>query len=81
MSRASSSATTAPRAPKRRSTPRWSLATQLGDKIVIVFGYAPGGSGGGEVPAHREAVKELGEKVTQEAVERGARGRRGGRAV
>ena len=45
------------------------FAEDLGDRIVIVFGYAPGGYGGGEVPTHREAVKELGEKVTQEANE------------
>ncbi len=45
------------------------FAKDLGDKVVIVFGYAPGGYGGGEVPTHREAVKELGEKVTQEANE------------
>ncbi len=43
------------------------LAKQLGDKVVIVFGYAPGGYGGGEVPTHREAVEELAEKVTAEA--------------
>src|SRR5512144_1711306 len=42
------------------------LANSLGDKLVLVFGYAPGGYGGGEVPAQREAVKELGERVTQE---------------
>ncbi len=45
------------------------FANLLGDKIVIVFGYAPGGYGGGEVPTHREAVKELGEKMTKEADE------------
>jgi nucleotide-binding universal stress UspA family protein len=45
------------------------FAKALGDKIVIVFGYAPGGYGGGEVPTHREAVKELGEKMTKEANE------------
>ena len=45
------------------------LAKALGDKVVIVFGYAPGGYGGGEVPTQREAVKEYGEKVTGEAVE------------
>jgi nucleotide-binding universal stress UspA family protein len=45
------------------------FAKELGDKVVIVFGYAPGGYGGGEVPTHREAVKELGEKVTKEANE------------
>jgi nucleotide-binding universal stress UspA family protein len=43
------------------------FAKELGDKVVIVFGYAPGGYGGGEVPTHREAVKELGEKLTEEA--------------
>ena len=45
------------------------LAKDLGDSIVIVFGYAPGGYGGGEVPAQREAVEELGEKVTAKGVE------------
>ena len=45
------------------------FAKDLGDKVVIVFGYAPGGYGGGEVPTHREAVKEIGEKVTEEATE------------
>ena len=43
------------------------LGKALGDKVVIVFGYAPGGYGGGEIPTHREAVEELGEKVTKEA--------------
>jgi nucleotide-binding universal stress UspA family protein len=43
------------------------FAKALGDRIVIVFGYAPGGYGGGEVPTHREAVKELGDKMTKEA--------------
>lgn len=46
------------------------MAVALGDKVVIVFGYAPGGYGGGEIPAHREAVEELGEKFTTEADER-----------
>ena len=50
------------------------LAKELGDKVVIVFGYAPGGYGGGEVPTQREAVEELGEKVTEEAHERAAAG-------
>lgn len=45
------------------------LARALGDKLVLVFGYAPHGYGGGEVEAQREAVKELGEKVTQEGAE------------
>jgi nucleotide-binding universal stress UspA family protein len=43
------------------------LAKDLGDKIVVVFGYAPRGYGGGEVQSHREAVEELGEKLTAEA--------------
>jgi nucleotide-binding universal stress UspA family protein len=46
------------------------LAKTLGDKLVIVFGYAPRGYGGGEVPSHREAVEELGEKLAAEADER-----------
>jgi nucleotide-binding universal stress UspA family protein len=43
------------------------MAKALGDKVVIVFGYAPGGYGGGEIPTHREAVEEIAEKVTAEA--------------
>ena len=46
------------------------LAKGLDDSMVIVFGYAPGGYGGGEVPAQRAAVEELGEKVTSEGEER-----------
>ena len=49
------------------------LAKELGDKVVVVFGYAPGGYGGGEIPTHREAVEELGEKITAEAAERAER--------
>jgi nucleotide-binding universal stress UspA family protein len=37
---------------------------------VIVFGYARGGCGGGEIPTLREAVEELAEKATAEATER-----------
>jgi nucleotide-binding universal stress UspA family protein len=48
------------------------LAKELGDKVVVVFGYAPRGYGGGEVPSHREAVEELGEKLTAEADKRAA---------
>jgi nucleotide-binding universal stress UspA family protein len=47
-----------------------SLAKELGDRIVIVYGYAPGGYGGGEIPTHREAVEEIGKKVTAEAQRR-----------
>jgi nucleotide-binding universal stress UspA family protein len=43
------------------------LAKELGDKVRTVFGFAPGGVGGGEVPAQREAVHELGERITAEA--------------
>jgi len=46
------------------------MAAALGDKVVVVFGYAPGGYGGGEIPTHREAVEEIAEKVTAEAAER-----------
>ena len=46
------------------------LAKQLGDGLVLVFGYAPRGYGGGEVPTHRDAVFELAEKVTAEGAER-----------
>ena len=46
------------------------LAKSLGDDVVLVFGYAPGGYGGGEVPTQRDAVKELAEKVTAEGLER-----------
>ncbi len=38
------------------------FAKALGDSIVIVFGAAPGGYGGGEVPEQREAVEEFGQK-------------------
>ena len=43
------------------------LAGALGDSLRIVFGYAPGGVGGGEVRAQREAVEELGAGVVAEA--------------
>jgi len=45
------------------------FAKALGDSVVVVFAYAPGGYGGGEVPEQRRAVEEFGEKVTQEAAE------------
>jgi nucleotide-binding universal stress UspA family protein len=41
-------------------------AKALGDKVVLVFGYAPGGYGGGEIPSQREAVKEIAEQATAE---------------
>jgi nucleotide-binding universal stress UspA family protein len=46
------------------------LARDLGDSVLIVFGFAPHGAGGGEVKAQRDAVHELGERITAEAAER-----------
>jgi nucleotide-binding universal stress UspA family protein len=43
------------------------LARGLGDRVVIVFGYAPPGMWGGEIAEHEEAIEELGEKVMGEA--------------
>ena len=45
------------------------FAKALGDSVVIAFGDAPGGYGGGEVPEQRKAVEEFAGKVTQEALE------------
>lgn len=47
-----------------------SLAKELGDSLVLVFGADPAGPGGGEVPTHREAVVELGRTLTAAGVER-----------
>jgi nucleotide-binding universal stress UspA family protein len=44
------------------------FANALGDSLVVVFGAAPGGYGGGEVPEQRRAVEEFGNKVTAEAI-------------
>lgn len=43
------------------------LAKGLGDRVVIVFGYAPPGPWGGEIAEHEEAIEEFGEKVMGEA--------------
>jgi nucleotide-binding universal stress UspA family protein len=48
------------------------LAKGLGDRVIIVFGYAPPGLWGGEIVEHEEAIEELGEKVMGEARERAA---------
>ncbi len=48
------------------------LAKGLGDKIVVVFGYAPPGLWGGEIVEHEEAIEELGVKLTEEARARAA---------
>jgi nucleotide-binding universal stress UspA family protein len=49
------------------------FAEPLGDRIVLIFASAPGGYGGGEVPAHREAVEELGRKELERGKARAAR--------
>lgn len=46
------------------------LAAGLGDRIVVVFGYAPPGLWGGEIAEHEEAIEEFGEKVMAEAKQR-----------
>jgi nucleotide-binding universal stress UspA family protein len=46
------------------------LANDLGDRVVIVFGYAPPGIWGGEIAEHEEAIEEFGEKVMGEAMRR-----------
>jgi nucleotide-binding universal stress UspA family protein len=48
------------------------LAKGLGDDVVVAFGYDPGGPGE-EYKRIRDAVRAVGERVTDEAVER-ARG-------
>jgi len=43
------------------------LAAELGDRVTVVFGYAPPGLWGGEIAEHEEAIEELGEKVLAKA--------------
>jgi nucleotide-binding universal stress UspA family protein len=50
------------------------LAKDLGDGVVLVFGYAPPGIWGGEIVEHEEAIEEFGEKVMGEAKRRAAAG-------
>jgi nucleotide-binding universal stress UspA family protein len=45
------------------------LARDLGDTVVIAFGYDPGGPGE-EYKVHREVVRARGEEVTSEAAKR-----------
>jgi nucleotide-binding universal stress UspA family protein len=52
------------------------IAAEMGDRVVVVFGYAPPGLWGGEIAEHEEAIEELGEKVTE-----GARRRAGERGA
>jgi nucleotide-binding universal stress UspA family protein len=49
------------------------IASELGDAIVVVFGYAPPGIWGGEIAEHEEAIEEFGEKVTKQAREQAAK--------
>ncbi len=43
------------------------LAKDLGDSVVVVFGYAPPGLWGGEIVEHEDAIEEFGKKVMDEA--------------
>jgi nucleotide-binding universal stress UspA family protein len=46
------------------------LASDLGDRLVIAFGYEPPGDMGEELTAARAAVRELGERVAHHALSR-----------
>jgi nucleotide-binding universal stress UspA family protein len=48
------------------------VAKDLGEGVVLVFGYAPPGMWGGEIAEHEEAIEELGEKVMGEGREQAA---------
>lgn len=48
------------------------IAGELGDAVVVVFGYAPPGLWGGEIAEHEEAIEELGEKLMAKAKARAA---------
>jgi Universal stress protein UspA and related nucleotide-binding proteins len=43
------------------------IAGELNDQVVVVFGYAPPGTWGGEIAEHEEAIEELGEKLMNDA--------------
>jgi len=43
------------------------LAKGLGDRIVVVFGYAPPGLWGGEIAEHEKAIEEFGKNVIGQA--------------
>ena len=47
------------------------IAQRTGDRIVIAFGYEPTGHGE-EMAAHRKVIRERGEEVTAEAMQRAA---------
>ena len=69
----SSSATTGPTCAEAALDVALGLAKELGDAIVVVFGYAPPGIWGGEIAEHEEAIEELGEKVIGKAKEQARR--------
>ena len=46
------------------------LARLTGDRLVVAFGYEPPVGYGEEIAAHREVVRQHGEKVTAEAMAR-----------
>ena len=75
-----SSATTARTARRRRSRRRSASPPTVGDRIVVGFGYEPGGYGE-EHAAHREEVRKFGERITAAALARDRRGGRSRRAV
>jgi nucleotide-binding universal stress UspA family protein len=43
------------------------LARELGDRVVLAFGYEPPGRVGEELLAMRDAVREIGERATRHA--------------
>jgi nucleotide-binding universal stress UspA family protein len=46
------------------------MARDLGDELLLTFGYEPGRRMGEEHAAHREAVKQFGERMTQRGLKR-----------
>jgi nucleotide-binding universal stress UspA family protein len=46
------------------------MAKDLGDGLVLAFGYAPPGTWGGEIAEHEEAIEEYGRKLMAEAKDR-----------
>jgi nucleotide-binding universal stress UspA family protein len=48
------------------------LAGELHDQVVLVFGYEPPGIWGGEIAEHEEAIEEFGEKMMEEGRARAA---------
>ncbi len=48
------------------------LARELGDRLVIAFGYEPPGGMGEEVATARQAVRDLGQRYADHALARAA---------